>query len=119
MEGAQIPIVASNKSMFITHANDATVKVFGYSLEELVGQKVNILMLPEDSLRHDGYIENFNSTGVKQILSTVGRLVSGRHKNGNELSLRLTTTATSTGYAAVFVDITEQLATERLLATER
>ena len=121
IDGAQIPIIESNKDMIMTHANAAAYVVFGYSLEskELLGQKVNILMMPKDSRLHDGYIENYNRTGIKKILSTTGRLVTGKKKNGAALTLRLTTTATPTGYAAVFVDITEQLVIECAHAAEQ
>jgi len=120
LEDAQIPIIESDRRMIIIHCNAATTSVFGYSPEELVGQRVNILMQPEDSHRHDGYIKNFQSTGVKKILATVGRTVVGRHKDGTALTLQLTTTKTSTGYAAVFVNMTSQVETERrALAAER
>jgi two-component system sensor kinase FixL len=119
IDGAQIPIVESDKDMIITSANSATEKVFGYAPDELLGRKVNVLMLPRDDLLHDGYIEEFNCTGVKMILSTVGRRVHGRRKDGSELTLLLTTSATLSGYAAVFVDLTEQIATECSLAAER
>ena len=119
IEGAQFPIVESNNEMIILHANAATHAVFGYSVDELVGQKVNILMMPNDSILGDDYIGTFNRTGVKNILKTVGRLVAGQRKDGTELALRLTTSATPNGFAAVFVDFTEQLAIRCSLAAER
>ena len=120
VENAQIPIIESNKHMVITHCNAATTSVFGYTPKELVGQRVNVLMTPQESLQHDGYIHNFERTGVKKILATVGRTVIGRHKNGTQLTLQLTTTSTATGYAAVFVNMTFQVETERrALAVER
>ena len=119
IEGAQIPILESDKDMLITSANSATSAVFGYAPDELLGQKVNVLMLPRDDLLHDGYIEAFNRTGLKKVLSTVGRRVKGRRKDGTELTLLLTTSSTPSGYAAVFVDLTEQIATECSLAAER
>ena len=119
IDGAQIPILESDKDMIITSANRASEAVFGYAPDELLGQKVNVLMLPRDDLLHDGYIEAFNRTGVKKILSTVGRRVKGKRKDGSELTLILTTSQTPSGYAAVFVDLTEQIATECSLAAER
>eukprot|EP00613_Pedinella_sp_CCMP2098_P036546 CAMPEP_0171812202 /NCGR_PEP_ID=MMETSP0991-20121206/78559_1 /TAXON_ID=483369 /ORGANISM="non described non described, Strain CCMP2098" /LENGTH=212 /DNA_ID=CAMNT_0012425707 /DNA_START=118 /DNA_END=754 /DNA_ORIENTATION=+ len=111
-EDAQIPMVESDKGMAITNCNAATYGVFGYTREELIGERVNILMFPEDSRRHDGYIESYERTGIKKILATKGRTVVGRHKNGATLTLQLTTTSTPTGYAAVFVDMSSQVEDE-------
>jgi two-component system sensor kinase FixL len=121
--------------MVITHCNAATASVFGYTLEELVGQRVNVLIQPQESQHHEGYdIQNFllyrfftKTTGAlcaertgEKNLATLGRTVTGRHKDGTLLTLQLTTTSTSTGYAAVFVNMTDQVETERrALAAER
>jgi PAS domain S-box-containing protein len=118
LDNAQIPIVESDKRMVITRCNAATVAVFGYSVEELLGQRVNILMTPQDSVKHDGYVRAFEKTGVKKVLATTGRMVTGRHKDGSELTLQLTTNATPSGYAAVFVDMTSHVITERELAAQ-
>jgi PAS domain S-box-containing protein len=118
LENAQIPIIESDKRMTITHCNAATTAVFGYSRDELIGQRVNILMQPRDSQRHDGYIDAYERTGVKKILATTGRTVDGRHKNGSALTLQLTTSSTPKGYAAVFVDMTAHVDTERALAAQ-
>ena len=119
VEGAQIPIVESDRKMIITHANEAAQVVFGYAPNELVGNNVKILMMPETASKHDGYVEAYETTGVKKVLATVGRIVIGRKKDGSELRLRLTTSQTPNGYAAVFVDITHEFVTECALAAER
>jgi PAS domain S-box-containing protein len=119
LDDAQIPFIRSDKKMVITSCNAATTAVFGYSIEELVGQRVNILMRTEDATKHDGYVRTFERTGVKKILATTGRLVLGRHKDGTELTLQLTTKQTESGYVAIFVDMTSLVNTERELAAQR
>lgn len=117
--GAQIPVVECDKRMVITRVNVASEHVFGYCPDELVGQRVNVLMLPGEANAHDGYVAAYERTGVKKILSTAGRIVQGRHKNGKTLSLKMTTSATPVGYAAVFVDVTETIHNATVLAAEK
>ena len=115
LDGAQIPIVESDKRMVITHSNAAAEIVFGYGRGELVGQRFNVLMLPFYSKEHDECIAAYESTGVKKILTTVGCKVKGVRKDGGELSLKLTTSTTKYGYAAVFVDVTAEIKIETAL----
>ena len=116
LEKAQIPMLESDKQMVIRQCNAATTAVFGYARDELIGQRINIIMLPNDSRKHDTCVKNFERTGVKKILATTGNTVAGRHKNGSTLTLQVTVSATPNGYAAVFVDMTAQVATERAQA---
>ncbi|MDP4680933.1 MAG: PAS domain S-box protein [Cyclobacteriaceae bacterium] len=48
--------------------NPAAADLFLYSIEEVIGKSINMLM-PEGFARmHDGYINNYLTTGVKKLL---------------------------------------------------
>jgi len=101
------PVVISDQNMRITYVNPNAQKVFGYTSPELMGEKVNILMTKEEGETHDTYVNRYETTGESQILGKKSRLVIGRHKDGSDLSLRLTITKSVDGYTAVFTDVTE------------
>ena len=72
----------------ILMANSAVSHLFGYSIEELIGQNVSILMPSPHREGHDHYLERYLSTGNKQIIG-IGREVEGRRKNGTLFPVRL------------------------------
>jgi PAS domain S-box-containing protein len=73
-------IIIDGKGIIRT-VNPATVKVFGFSQEELIGQNVNILMPEPFHSRHDGYLRHYLETGERKIIG-IGRQVMARRKNG-------------------------------------
>ncbi len=62
---------------------------FGYTPEELIGQKVDRLMDPKEGDRHDNYMQTYQRTGEKKIINQP-RVLHGRRKDGQLFSLRLT-----------------------------
>lgn len=65
----------------ITKINPAGAKLFGYEIEDLVGQNVSILMPTPHSKKHDAYLENYHKTGMGKIIG-VGRDIVGKKKDG-------------------------------------
>jgi len=68
--------------------NSAAEKIFGYSPYEVVGKNVHILMPEPDNKKHEQYIQNFVSTGVRKITGG-GREVIGLRKNGEEFPMHI------------------------------
>ncbi|TAN59387.1 MAG: EAL domain-containing protein [Magnetospirillum sp.] len=74
-------IITIDEDGTILNANLSVERIFGYSLSEVVGANVSILMPEPDAGRHDGYIRNYLATGVGAIIG-VGREVMGKRKDG-------------------------------------
>ena len=87
-ETASDAIITIDESSKILFVNRATVDIFGYSVEEMLGAELTMLM-PE-------YLRQLHHTGLKSYLETdkkdiswVAVEVPGLHKSGQEISLEL------------------------------
>lgn len=72
----------------IQKANTATIKLFGFTMEELAGQNVSILMPDPHRTVHDRYLHNYLQSREKKIIG-IGRVVEGRRKNGENFPMHL------------------------------
>ncbi|MCA9008972.1 MAG: PAS domain S-box protein [Planctomycetaceae bacterium] len=93
----------------IETANRATEKMFGYSVAELPGQNVNILMPSPFREEHDGYLRRFRETGEVRILNVPRELVA-RRKDGSTFPIDLSVTQVdhSEFYNGIIRDISER-----------
>ena len=57
-------------------------QLFGYRVQEVLGQNVSVLMTDQDRMAHDGYLARYLATRAPHILGT-GREVSARRKDGS------------------------------------
>ena len=88
LESAVTAIITIDDRGLIENVNPATERLFGYSVSELVGQNVKILMPEPYRAEHDGYIGSYLRTGTKKIIG-IGREVSGRRRDGTTFPLYL------------------------------
>jgi two-component system sensor kinase FixL len=67
----------------------AAERMFGYTASEVCGGNVSMLMPTPHRERHDSYIARYLATGERRVIG-LGRVVSGRRKDGSEFPLELT-----------------------------
>jgi PAS domain S-box-containing protein len=75
-------IIVINEKGEILMANPATKKLFGYEVEEMLGNNIRMLMPAHHSSKHDGYISGYMQTGERKIIG-IGREVTGLRKDGS------------------------------------
>jgi len=88
IENAIDGIITIDRNGIVDSINPAASSLFGYDAEEVIGNNVSMLMPEPDRSRHDQYIQNYLTTGVKKIIG-IGREVRGLRKDGTTFPFRL------------------------------
>lgn len=81
-------IIVIDEHGIIQSVNPATLRLFGYTREELEGSNVSKLMPEPYRSQHDRYMDNYLRTGVRKIIG-IGREVMGQRKDGSLVPLDL------------------------------
>ena len=61
-------VVTSDKHGTILSANQGAVKLFGFTQQEMVGGKINMLMAPPYREQHDTFMKNYQQRGESTIM---------------------------------------------------
>lgn len=111
LSGATEAIVTVNEKGIVEDANPATESIFGYRLDEIIGNNVKMLMPNPFHSEHDQYIKNYVETGIRKVIG-VGREVIGLRKNGQQFPMFLSISHITVGgrnmFTGVIRDISEQ-----------
>jgi PAS domain S-box-containing protein len=110
-------ILTINQHGIIEFVNPATERLFGYSVEELIGQNVKMLMPEPYYSEHDNYLKNYLRTGESKIIG-IGREVIGKRKNGTTFPIDLAVSELRLKQERKFVGIITDI-TERKKAEQR
>lgn len=98
------PIITISDRGLIQTVNPATIRMFGYRQDELVGQNVSMLMPAAHAPRHDGYLEAYRKTQQPQVIGK-GRQVPARRKDGSQFSAELSVSEGFNGEERFFTGI--------------
>src|SRR6185437_2355442 len=118
-ESSPDPILTIDETSTIVFANDAAERAFGYSIAEMVGQSLHMLIPEGLRERHDAGIAHYVHTGVRRI-AWQGLRVPVRTKSGTELPVEI-----SFGefewegqrlFSGFLRDISQQVESERVIA---
>lgn len=101
--------------------NLAAERIFQYSLDEVVGRNIKILMPEPYHSEHDQYLNNYLSTGNKKVIG-IGREVTAKRKDGSIFPMELGVNEMDVNGQRMFVgmirDITERKQAEQELLSE-
>lgn len=115
-------IIIIDQLGIILKVNNAASELFGYHLDELIGRNINMLMPKRYSEKHDGYLQNYHTTGEKKIIG-IGREVEGKKKNNTVfpcyLSISEVRLPDRSLYTGIVHDLTEQKQIERELISAK
>lgn len=113
-------MVIIDETGHIISFSKAAERLFGFAEAELIGENVSTLMPSPDRERHDSYLERYLRTGEKRIIG-IGRLVTGRRRDGTTFPMELSVGEARIGADRVFTgfvrDLTERQDYEKRLHT--
>ena len=72
LDNAVDAIITIDEHGIMESVNPATAILFGYPVQEIIGNNVNMLMPSPYDTEHDGYIANYLATGERKIIG-IGR----------------------------------------------
>jgi two-component system sensor kinase FixL len=103
-------IIVIDEKGIVRSFNRTAERLFSYSVQEVLGENVKLLMPPYFAEHHDGYLERYLRTGERRIIG-IGRIVTGQRKDGStfplELSIGETITEAGRFFAGFIRDLTE------------
>ncbi|BES69465.1 hypothetical protein RE428_04830 [Marinobacter nanhaiticus D15-8W] len=88
LESAVDGIITIDERGIIKSFNSSAERLFGYTRDEVIGRKINMLMPRPVSREHDKFIRNYLKGEEARIIG-IGREVEGLHKEGHTFPLHL------------------------------
>jgi two-component system, LuxR family, sensor kinase FixL len=107
-------IVADDHGKILSFSAAAET-MFRCTEADMIGQNVRELMPAPDRERHDGYMHNYLTTGVRKIIG-IGRITVGQRRDGTTFPMELSIGEAKTDHSRVFTafirDLTRRQATD-------
>ncbi len=111
-------IITIDSQGIIQSANNATRKLFGWPVKQLLGSDVKMLMSTDQAITHNDFVKNYLKTGKKKVIG-FGREVDGQKKDGSIIPIHLSVSEFEVDgekyFTGIIRDLSDQKRTEREL----
>ncbi len=84
-------VITMDESGIVLTFNKAAENMFGYTAAQMFGKSIDQLMSKQDAGQHSKYLQNYLTTGEKNIIGT-GREVKAMRRNGCTFPIHLSVT---------------------------
>ena len=121
VESAVDGIIVIDQHGRIESFNPAAERMFGYSVDEVIGRNVSILMPSSVGAEHDAHLQKYLTTGVPHVIG-IGRDVEARRRDGSVFPAHLAVgeivNEGERKFTGILRDLTERVNLERRLREE-
>ena len=97
-------IVVTDSMGMIAQCNDAMCVIFGYTMDELIGQRISLLMPPEEGSPHNSETK-VNLIKWREKLGNQPSVMPGQRRDGSVFPVRLTVSETHRDNEHFFVGV--------------
>ena len=115
-------IISINETGIIQTSNPGAERIFGFGPDEILGNKINVLLPAPHRELHDQYIQRFLATGEGSIIGRT-REVTGQKKDGStfpvEISVSEMKLENQTSFIGIVRDISQRKQIEQELIQAR
>jgi two-component system sensor kinase FixL len=122
VESAVDAIIVIDDRGLIRAYNPSAERLFGYTISEVIGRNVSILMPSPDRERHDGYLRHYLTTGEQKIIG-IGREVMALKKDGTRFPVHLSVgemvSEGKRSFTGILHDLSDRVALEQRLAEQK
>ena len=109
-------IISINQQSVITYWNHAAETLFGYRVDEILGQSLTTIMPRQFHLAHQSGVQSIVAASTNDILGKTAEFV-GRKKDGSEFPLELSFAEWQTAEAKFFTAIIRDITARKLAET--
>jgi PAS domain S-box-containing protein len=97
-------LVVADTHGTMSQANAALCDMFGYSVQELIGRNISVLMTQSDADQHDQHLERYLRHGKESMLSGP-RVVTGQRRDGSTFALRVMVRKTRDDNGVMYIGV--------------
>lgn len=98
-------IVVIDQHGIIQSVNHSAMTLFGYWQDELLGKNINILMPKDVAVHHDGYLQRYWASTLREGLALPARRVTAQDKDGSLIEIELEVRCIHLGDDMLFVGV--------------
>ncbi|HET9468677.1 MAG TPA: PAS domain S-box protein [Vicinamibacterales bacterium] len=122
VESAVDAIIVIDDRGSIQAFNPSAERLFGYTVSDVIGRNVSMLMPSPDREQHDGYVRHYLTTGEHKIIG-IGREVAALKKDGTRFPVHLSVgemvSEGKRSFTGILHDLSDRVALEQRLAEQK
>jgi len=117
LEAIPDAVAAVNQQGFIVQINTQTEAMFGYTRDELIGQKIEVLVPERQRPQHDGHRERFHAQPKIRRMGS-GLDLNGRRRDGSEFPVEISLSPVQTGNGLIVLSAIRDISDHKRVEEE-